>query len=347
MSDIPLPSLEKKPSFSKKGLLGGAVIIALAIAGFIAYLSYTHYYPSTDDSYVQANVATISSQVSGMVSAVPIHDLSEVEEGQLLFQLDARPFQIAVDKARAQLQRTQEIVKMKEEAIEAASADVERNQALLNYAVKDNERVSALVKKGQATAAEGDQVQRNLAANKASVASAKSNLAKAISDFGNIGEQNAEIQQAKAVLAEAELDLSYTRITAPAKGQVVNLTLRTGDTVTADAPLFAIIEESEWWVQANFKETDLARIRPGQPATITIDIYPNHTFKGIVESLSQGSGAAFSLLPPENATGNWVKVTQRFPVRIRIVDLDPQFPLRIGASATVTVDTVKNTKAAS
>ena len=103
--------------------------------------------------------------------------------------------------------------------------------------------------------------------------------------------------------------------------------------------LFAIVEQKNWWIQANFKETDLSRIKVGQPATIKLDIYPHHVFHGVVEALSQSSGAIFSLLPPENAAGNWVKVTQRFPVRIRISDLDPDYPLRAGASATVKIDT--------
>ena len=135
-----------------------------------------------------------------------------------------------------------------------------------------------------------------------------------------------------------------THVTAPSDGILSNVTLRPGATVQAGPPLFAIIEANRWWVDANFKETDLARIKVGQPATVYLDMYPGATFDGVVESISAGSGATFSVLPPENATGNWVKVTQRFPVRITITNPPADKPLRVGASASVTIDTTKDGK---
>ena len=142
---------------------------------------------------------------------------------------------------------------------------------------------------------------------------------------------------AEAALGRARLDLKHTRIVAPSKGIIGDLQLRPGGFVTAGRALFALVETDEVWVDANFKETDLPRIRPGQPARVKVDLQPGATFRGEVESLSPASGTAFSLLPPENATGNWVKVTQRFPVRVRI--LEPVPNLRLGASSEVTVDT--------
>ncbi len=146
-----------------------------------------------------------------------------------------------------------------------------------------------------------------------------------------------KVEYAKAKLAQAILSLDYTKILAPASGWIANLTLRTGDIVLANQPLFALISDSEFWVDANFKETELADIKPGQAATITIDMYPDHPFDGVVESISGGAGTAFSLLPPQNATGNWVKVTQRVPVRIHVLNPNPHFPLRIGTTASVTI----------
>jgi len=137
----------------------------------------------------------------------------------------------------------------------------------------------------------------------------------------------------------AQLNLQYTRITAPSDGWVTNVTLRIGNLVTANMPLFALISDGYFWVDANFRETDINRIKAGQKADVVVDMYPNHHFHGVVESIQGGSGTAFSLLPPENATGNWVKVTQRVPVRIRILNPDAKFPLRIGTSATVTINT--------
>lgn len=137
----------------------------------------------------------------------------------------------------------------------------------------------------------------------------------------------------------SELNLQYTKIIAPTNGWVTNVRLRTGDLVIANQPLFALVSDGYFWVDANFRETDIHRIKVGQVVKIKVDMYPNHFFKGIVESIQSGSGAVFSLLPPENATGNWVKVTQRVPVHIGILNPDPKLPLRIGTSATVTVYT--------
>jgi membrane fusion protein (multidrug efflux system) len=148
---------------------------------------------------------------------------------------------------------------------------------------------------------------------------------------------SASVRAAQANLQQARLDLDRTHVRAPTAGYVANLSLRPGNTVTPGAPLFSIVGNDEFWVDANFKETELSRVHPGQPARVTLDMYPKHPFDGVVESVSPGSGAAFSLLPPQNATGNWVKVTQRVPVRVRITNPDPAFPLRIGTTATVDV----------
>jgi membrane fusion protein (multidrug efflux system) len=139
-------------------------------------------------------------------------------------------------------------------------------------------------------------------------------------------------------VAQARLNLSWTQVRAPVAGILSGLELRPGSTVASGQPLFALVDTSTWWINANFKETDLRHIEPGRPADITVDMYPGKHFHGVVDSISPASGSAFSLLPPENATGNWVKVTQRIPVRVRVLDPDPAHPLRIGASSSVTVD---------
>jgi len=155
--------------------------------------------------------------------------------------------------------------------------------------------------------------------------------------IAHLNKAKAALSLAQANLDQARLNLSYTQISAPDSGWVANLSLRNGTVVSENQPIFALISDHEFWADANFKETSLEKIKPGQGATIRIDMYPHHPFKGVVESISGGSGTAFSLLPPENATGNWVKVTQRVPVRIHILNPDPHYPLRIGTSSTVTV----------
>jgi membrane fusion protein (multidrug efflux system) len=156
-----------------------------------------------------------------------------------------------------------------------------------------------------------------------------------------------QLRSAAAGLDKATHDRVQTHVTAPAGGWVTNASLRPGAIVQAGTPAFAIVEDGDWWVDANFKETDLGRIKPGQKASIRLDMYPGLTLDGVVESISAGSGATFSVLPPENATGNWVKVTQRFPIRIKITSApSPDKPLRLGSSATVTIDTTESAQGA-
>jgi membrane fusion protein (multidrug efflux system) len=190
---------------------------------------------------------------------------------------------------------------------------VANNQAALQLAQEQATRIIPLVKAGQVARSEGDTIQ-------------------------------AQVQEAQAALNQAQYNLAQATITAPADGTLANFSVRVGDSVSQGISLFALVEQSEFWVDANFKETDLKRIRVGQSATINIDMYPNYIFKGVVESLNPGSGTEFSLLPPENATGNWVKVTQRVPVRILITNTDPRYPLLVGTSAVTRIDTTTTSK---
>jgi membrane fusion protein (multidrug efflux system) len=198
-------------------------------------------------------------------------------------------------------------------AIDQAKAQLALSQANLTLAQATDTRTTTLVKRKVASMQEADNAQ-------ASLSSAEAN-----------------VQLATANLAQAQLNLRYTKIYAPTSGWVTNVTLRAGAVISANQSQFALISDSEYWIDANFKETALMRIHSGQPAEIEVDMYPGYIFQGKVESISGGSGTAFSLLPPENATGNWVKVTQRVPVRIRILNPNSKYPLRIGTSANVTI----------
>ncbi len=325
----------------KRIFIWGLITLAVALV-FIGYLIYDHYYPSTDDAYVQAHVINIAPQVSGPVSAIYVHNYQIVKKGQPLFNIDPRPFQIAVEQARAQLELARQEVGTKEQAIEVARANVAQAQAQLVDDQKNHARTADLVRTGQVSIASGDNSYAQYKESEANLKAAQSSLQKALRDLGTPGEQNAEIQKAVSNLHQAELNLSYTHVAAPASGKLINFNARSGDMLTSGQNIFSIVEEYTWWIQANFKETDLARIQPGQAATISVDTYPLHKFKGIVQSISSGSGAAFSMLPPENATGNWVKVTQRFEVKIMFKDPGAKYPLRVGASSTVRVNTLAN-----
>ncbi|MFA6408748.1 MAG: HlyD family secretion protein [Gammaproteobacteria bacterium] len=167
-------------------------------------------------------------------------------------------------------------------------------------------------------------------------AAAKQDNDTALSNFKSA---EASVALAKANLAQAELDLGYTQVLAPDSGWISNVTLREGDMINANQALFALVSDSQFWVDANFKETELKNIKPQQKAKVVVDMYPDHTFAAVVESISYGSGTAFSLLPAQNAVGNWIKVTQRIPVKVLILKPDPKYPLRIGSTATVTINT--------
>jgi membrane fusion protein (multidrug efflux system) len=197
--------------------------------------------------------------------------------------------------------------------ISEARAQYDRDAAQLYIAQITAKRTLQLVEKNVASVQEGD-------------------VAKA-----TLQSATAALELSRARLEKAILDLKYTKVTAPTNGWITNMTLRTGNVITEYQPLFALISNNQFWVDANFKETNLSKIHPGQKVDVRIDMYPNHLYEGIVDSISGGSGTAFSLLPPQNATGNWVKVTQRVPVRINLTRLNSDFPLRIGTSAIVTI----------
>lgn len=318
------------------------VIAALVIAGTVYYIHGKNY-PSTDDAYIQANVIDVAPQVNGRILSVSVKDQEYVKKNQLLFTIDPTPFNFALQKATADLTTAQQQAAAAENAVQAAAALLAQREAELINAKKNYDRVTTLVKEAFYAQSSGDEAVRELAVAKQAVIAARDNLAEAKATRGKLGDQNAQILAAKAALAEAALNLQYTKITAPSSGQIAQLTLRPGQTVTAYQSLFSLVSDKKWWATANMKETDLSRVRVGQSALVHVDMYPQHVFKGVVTSVSPGSGASFALLPPENATGNWVKVTQRFPVRIDIAHPDAAFPLRIGASCTVSINTLSKT----
>lgn len=323
----------------RKFSLRWVAIIAVLLVAAIYYVRYLKLHPSTDDAYVQAHSIQIAAQVSGPIDEVLVEDNQPVKKGDLLFRIDQRPFKIALDKAAAAVILTSHGLKSDDAGIKAAKAIVEQREVQLALAKKTAKRVTSLVKQERLSAQEGDKAESEVKAVQASLAAAKEQLQQVLAKRGQTGTDNAQLRVAKATFAEAGLNLAYTEVFAPADGIVTKMKLRKGSIVNAHQPLFALVEDNNWWVEANFKETQLKRIREGQPADIEIDMYPGETFKGHVASLSAASGAAFSLLPPENASGNWVKVTQRFPIIIEFNALPEHLRLAVGSSSKVTVDT--------
>ncbi len=328
-----------KKKFDRKKRIVVGIIIALVIIVTGSYFYHARYYPSTDDAYIDANIAYIAPQVTGQVLEVAVTNHQAVNAGDLLFTIDPSTFITNLNQAEANLKVAQATLLADEDQVRVSEANVTEAQAELVFTQKQTERTLKLLPDGYVSQSEADQATANLQTAQATLAADQASLVQAEQD---VITQQSQIQAQEAAVATAKLNLSYTKVFAPTNGVVSNLTLRPGMVVNSDQELFAIVDQtSGFWVDANFEETKLKRIRVGQNADIEIDMYPGITFHGVVQSISAANGSTFSLLPPENATGNWVKVTQRFPVKVIIPesDLTQKYPLRVGASATVSVDT--------
>jgi membrane fusion protein (multidrug efflux system) len=313
-----------------------AVLLLLAVLGGFAYAHFSGSTRSTENAYINADVVNVASLVAGRVIAVHITDNQHVRKGDPLFDVDPQPFAIALERAQADLALANQAARQDNAEITVARALVAQTESdLLNartiYA-RDKELVAQNFLPQQAL----DDAQTRMQALKSSLDQARAKLTKALSAPEKTAERG-DVLKAQAAIDQAKLDLEHTHVVAAQDGQISNLTLTAGSLVGVGMPLFALIAENSFHIDANFKETELAGIHPGQNVDIQIDMYPGQTFQGTVESLSGGTGTAFSLLPPQNATGNWVKIAQRIPVRIKFAPTDAAHPLRIGATATVTV----------
>jgi membrane fusion protein (multidrug efflux system) len=321
----------RKPIYTRPLLMAALAVVFLGLASAgVRYWQYAQQYESTDDAFIQGHIVQISPKVSAQVMRVLIDDNQEVKQGDLLIELDPRDFEVALEQAqtneaaaRGRLQQAHaqlavakanvaqaQVVVAEANAVNA-QADVQRYQSVTSNAVS-RQQVDSAIAAARTAKANVDAARQQVSAAQAQVAVAQSQIAT----------DEAEVQQAQAQVRQAQLNLSYTKIYAPADGRVTQKHVEPGDYVQTGQALFAIVPH-DVWVVANFKETQLTAMRPGQPAAIEVDAYPNRTFKGHVDSFQMGTGAAFSLLPPENATGNYVKVVQRLPVKI-VFDEPPE-----------------------
>ncbi len=323
-------------------LMVAGPLVVLVAAGYW-YLTSGRYV-STDNAYVQAARMVISTDVSGRVAEIDVHDNDRVTAGQVLFRIDQRPFNITVNEAKAQLAMVRYQIHALKATYHQKRAEARAAEATVDYQQREFERQQRLRASGTASQQQFDQAKQASETGRQQLVSKQQDVAVALANIGGDPDlpldQHPIVQHAQAALDRAELNLSYTVVKAPENGIVTKVEqLQVGNYVTAATPLFSLMSTDRVWVEANFKETELTHMRPGQSATVEVDTYPDAVLVGRVESLSPGTGLVFSLLPAENATGNWVKVVQRLPVRISIGHLDPSVPLHAGLSATVEVDT--------
>jgi membrane fusion protein (multidrug efflux system) len=315
------------------------IAIALALIALLAGFAFMHYYGltrSTENAYINADVVNVAAQVSGRITAVYVKDNQHVRKGDPLFDIDPEPFAIALSRAQADLALARQSAREDNAEVSVARAQIAQTESDLANARASYARDQELVAQHFLSQQALDDAQTKQQSLQAGLEQARAKLSKALS-VPQKPEERGDVLKAQAAIQQAKLDLEHTHVTAAQDGQISNLTLTAGSLVGAGAPLFALIAENSFHIDANFKETELAGIHPGQDVDIQIDMYPGQHFKGTVESLSGGTGTAFSLLPPQNATGNWVKIAQRVPVRIKLAPTDADHPLRIGATATVSV----------
>ena len=290
---------------------------------------------STDDAYVKQDIVSVSAQVNGPISEVLVKNGDQVKRGQILFRIDPQPFEVALEQAEAQMAAAQlQTTQLRTQAA-GTGADIVGEQA--NLKIKQNAlaRQQALLKRGFTTRADYEDALNEVKTAEQEVADAKARAANAHAALAP--GQQPSIAQAKAAVDKAKLDLERTAIRAPMDGVVENAdNLQVGQMAVVGVGMLSLVHSKTAWVEANFKEKDVGRMVPGQRAEIEVDAYPGVEFAAHVQSVGAGTGSEFSLLPAQNANGNWVKVTQRVPVRIAF-DKIPSKPMIAGLSVTATV----------
>jgi len=321
-------------------LISAAILIATIIVGlYVARLYYL--YPRTDDAYVRANSVGIAPHVSGPITELPIVDNQYVKQGDLLFVVDPRPYQSALDAATARLQLTELNIKALDDAIRTAHSDQVRLEADAAYARQYLKRIQPLLAKHFVTANDVFNARSRVSAAEASVEAAHSDVSKAQNQLGQYGNINALRKAAEAAVYDAKLNVGYCYVRAPYNGYVTNLNIAEGQYANEGREVVSLIDDRKWYVIANFRETFLSHIQPGMTAEVFILAYPNKRFRGRVQgvgwALYQQNGATVEGLPQTEATLNWVRLSQRFPVRIVLEDRDPKFPFRTGNTAVVTI----------
>jgi multidrug resistance efflux pump len=351
-------------------LTGLVVLIAVAVVLF-TYWDYV-VNPWTRDGQVRAEVIQIAPRVSGPIVELPIRDNQFVKAGDLLFAIDPRTFQASLDQARAQLDETGDNVQVLEKQVEAAQAGVEVSRAAIKqaqiYIVQltatiaknkaEYERQKDLLPKKATSQKALEQAQANyevavqekigaeaaLYQSRASLAESQAALAEARANLGALGASNPQLRASLAAVRQAELNLEFTRVRAPVDGYVTNLNLRLGSQVVANQPELALVDVNSYWIDGFFKENDIADIRSGDRAAVTLMTYPDTPLEGRVDSLGWGiaqqdGSTGFELLPSISPTFEWIRLAQRVPVRIHLTDVPPDIALRVGTTCSVLVMT--------
>lgn len=336
----------RRPRLRRFLLVLGPLVL-IAAAGWI-YVTGGRFV-GTDNAYVKAHMVAVSPDISGRVVEVMVRENQEVAPGEPLFRLDPEPLEIALAQARASREAVRTQIAAEKAAYRQAGERLRLAEANIAFAEREYHRREKLVAQRIVSESEFDEARNRYQVALREGAAVRQEMERILSELAGDPEidpaDHPLVREAEARVAQAELDLRRALVTAPAGGVVSRVdSFRPGDYIAAGEPAFSIVATDDIWIEANLKETDLTHVRPGQEAIVEIDTYPGLEWRARVESIGAATGAEFSLLPPQNASGNWVKVVQRLPVRLAIlgpaegVDADPP-PLRAGMSAEVEIDT--------
>ena len=321
-------------------LIGAAIVLgAIAISAYVWRVTYVE--PRTDDALVRANIIGIAPHVGGPIVELDVVDDQQVHQGDVLFVVDPRPFEVALESARAAALLTQSEVAAISRAVQAAAADVTRLEAESAYATDHVKRMEPLLAKKFVTQDKYQEAQVQAHTSINALERARAELDRQRSLLAQFGDVNARQAAADAAVRAAELNLEYCRVHAPFDARVTNLNIALGQYAQAGQQVFALVDTRTWYVLANFQETYLDSIRPGMNADVFLMGYPNHLFHGTVRGIAWAieptDGANIGVLPDVKQTLNWVRLAQRLPVRIQLETPDPARPYRMGMTAVVTI----------
>lgn len=339
-SSTEIVSTNARPWRRRLLLLAGPLVL---LAGGLWLYLHGGRVVSSDNAYVHADKLTLTTEVAGAVKAVAVRDNEHVVAGQLLFRLDDEPYKIALARANAQLDSVRLELATLRGTYREKLAGIAEAQEQLAFAESELKRQETLTQTDVAPAALLDQARHTAEAARRRISVLKQEAATVLASLGGLDqpdEQNPRFAEARAGVEKAARDLRNTTIVAPISGVVANVTnLPVGKYLQPGQPAFTLVATQRVWIEANLKETELTYLKSGDPVSIEIDTYPHHTWEGHVSDVGPATGAEFALIPAQNASGNWVKIVQRIPVRVKIESEDPARPLRAGMSAEVKIDT--------
>jgi membrane fusion protein (multidrug efflux system) len=316
---------------------------ALTVAGALYFWVNGGRHVATENAYVKADIVQIAAETAGKVYEIAVRDHAQVRVGDVLMRLDPEPLQIALAKAEAEVDGSRGQVRTLIASYREALSELAEAKSRVGYWNAQLERNKQLAQRGILASAKFEEVESNAVSARDKVVVAERKVDRTLAQLGNQPERLIDlhplVRERIATRDRAKFDLDRATLKAPISGTIVNLRLQPGDQVRAATPLFSIVADTQAWVEANYKETELTHVRPGLAASVVLDIYPDIVWRAEVESISPATGAEFALLPPQNASGNWVKIVQRLPVKLRLVPIEGGPPLRAGMTATVRIDT--------